>query len=70
MSATAAEFTFAFSDEPPVLSAARQLAGTLAAGDAISRRSLNKALELAFGGTDADAHWSTSDVPRRWNLRK
>ena len=61
MSATAAEFTFACPDEPPVLSAARQLARMLAAGAAISRRSLNEALGTAFGGTDADARWSTSD---------
>ena len=61
MSATAAEFSFAFPDEPPVLSAGRQLARLLAEGAAISRRSLNEALSTAFGGSDADARWSTGD---------
>ena len=61
MSVTAAEFSFAFRDEQPVLSAGRQLARLLAEGAAISRRSLNDALDLAFGGTDADARWSTGD---------
>ena len=61
MSMTAAEFSFAFPDEQPVLSVGRQLAQLLAASASISRRSLNEALDLAFGGSDADARWSTSN---------
>ena len=61
MFATAVEFSFAFPDETPVLSAGRRLAQILGADEAISRRSLNEALRATFGGTDADGQWSTSD---------
>ena len=61
MFATAGEFSFAFPNELPVLSAGRRLAQILGADGAISRRSLNEALGATFGGTDADARWSTSD---------
>jgi len=50
-------------DLPPVNdhSAAENIAGLLAAGTSIARRNLNEAMIAAFGGSDADGHWTQRD---------
>ena len=50
-------------DLPPVTdhSAAARIAGLLASGTPIARRDLNEAMTAAFGGTDADGHWTQRD---------
>jgi predicted RNA methylase len=48
---------------PPVTdhSAAACIAGLLASGTPIARRDLNEAMTAAFGGSDADGHWTQRD---------
>ncbi len=55
---------FAFPDcsAPPVLSAARELAGLIEAAEVVSRARLNAVLSDEFGGTDADGRWSVRDA--------
>ena len=50
-------------DLPPVTdhSAAARIAGLLASGTPIARRDLNEAMTTAFGGSDADGHWTQRD---------
>lgn len=48
--------------EPLVLSAARSLAAALAAGEAISRKTLNQVMNDSFGGSDAEGRWSVREA--------
>jgi hypothetical protein len=48
--------------EPAVLTAARELAGLIEAGETISRVRLNAVLSRQFGGSDADGRWSVRDA--------
>jgi hypothetical protein len=62
MSRSSPAFAFPDCREPPVLSAARELAGLIAAGATVSRERLNCVLAGQFGGSDADGRWSVRDA--------
>lgn len=62
MSNASPAFAFPISAEPMVLSAARELAGRIQAGKAISRAQLSTILSREFGGSDADGRWSVREA--------
>ncbi|MGX7952987.1 strawberry notch-like NTP hydrolase domain-containing protein [Tsuneonella sp. HG249] len=62
MSRSSPAFAFPDCSEPPVLSAARELAGLIEADKVICRARLNAVLSDEFGGTDADGRWSVRDA--------
>ena len=62
MSQSALQFEFSEPSEPPVLSAARQLADFLSSGAVLTRRVISDALSEQFGGSDADGRWSVTEA--------
>ena len=62
MSHSSPVFAFPDCNEPPVLSAARELVGLIEADETVTRARLNAVLSREFGGSDADGRWSVRDA--------
>jgi len=62
MSPSSPAFAFPSPAEPTALSAARELAKLIEAGETISRVRLSAILSREFGGSDADGRWSVRDA--------
>ena len=62
MSRSSPALAFPVSTEPMVLSAVRELAALIEAGETISRIRLGTVLSRVFGGSDADGRWSVRDA--------
>jgi len=62
MSHSSPVLAFPLSSEPLVLTAARELAELIEAGEMLPRARLNAVLSRQFGGSDADGRWSVRDA--------
>ena len=62
MSHASPAFAFPPASEPLVLTAARDIAELIEAGQALSRPGLNAILSRLFGGSDAEGRWSVRDA--------
>lgn len=62
MSHSSPALAFPVSNEPLVLTAAREVAELIGAREALSRARLNAILNRQFGGSDADGRWSVRDA--------
>ncbi|AGH50658.1 methylase/helicase [Sphingomonas sp. MM-1] len=62
MSLASPAFAFPCLSEPLVLTAARDIAELIEAGQALSRAGLNAILNRLFGGSDAEGRWSVRDA--------
>lgn len=62
MSRSSPVLAFPDCSEPPVLSAARELAALIEAEETVTRERLNSVLGRQFGGSDADGRWSVRDA--------
>ena len=62
MSHSSPALAFPVSNEPLVLTTAREVAELIGAREALSRARLNAILNRQFGGSDADGRWSVQDA--------
>ena len=62
MSLASPAFAFPSASEPLVLTAARNIAELIEAGQALSRAGLNAILSRLFAGSDAEGRWSVRDA--------